>query len=96
MLAEEFWSTAFIDPLVNIENAVEGPVSKPGRRLRRGIGRLPDFFRFDMSKKERRRYWKRVREHEKRDALDAMTQATDALDEAVFTGRPASASQRER
>lgn len=48
-----------MDPLMNIENAVEG--KSPGHHIpsRRGIGGLPEFLRVDMSKSQRKRFWKR-------------------------------------
>ncbi|MDG6918276.1 MAG: hypothetical protein JRN62_02360 [Nitrososphaerota archaeon] len=63
-LESRFWDEVCTDPLLNIENAEEGP-ARVHFQGRRGIGRFPDFLRFDTSRSQRKRFWKRANDTKK-------------------------------
>ncbi len=48
--------------MLNIENAEEGAAKVRTKQGRHGISRLPDFLRFDLSRSQRKRFWKRKNE----------------------------------
>ncbi|MDG6934142.1 MAG: hypothetical protein JRN68_05545 [Nitrososphaerota archaeon] len=58
-LESKFWGEVCTDPLLNIESAEEGRV-KVRIQARHGIGRFPDFLRFDSSKSQRKRFWRKA------------------------------------